>query len=257
MIDIKQVKLWYDKLLKEKWLIDEVVERVDMNLADFNFPGRFEYYSNRGGDGIVINIKGEGFPTKLPNALEKEIVKRYPKLKGFDREVEKGVEDFMEKFFDGYGDGLFWSDVQYETENFDLAPFEFTVTGRSGGYWGITLDSFERNVKWELSKTGQKALDDFFSSIYLKTIEDAGEDAYLETYDDFVEDFFYDLGHQGEMDWLELSKETLKDLENVEKTITGTVKYFEGNEKWLEEMDANDYWENLLEYIDIDFSEEE
>lgn len=252
--ETKQLDIWFKDFLKESWLSDEIFDKIDCDFPNFSFPtGNLGYYGNGRDAGIVVNVKGRGYPDKLSDTLEKEIVKKYPKLKGFNKEIEKGIREFMNDFFES----LFWDDVQYITENFDFGDLEFSSYGRSGGYWGVTFDSFKSIAKFEINKNGIKKLEKEYSN-FIKDLDEDDLEA-INSYDTFLEYFFDEIDISGifSLDDFDLDKDTIKQLENVVEEIEGTVKDFKSNDRWIEEFDANDYWENILEYIDIDFSKEE
>lgn len=245
----------------------ELIEYADdPDVISNMLPEPFEVYrSNRSGQGIVMNIKGEGFPDY------DEIVSKAAAQVGVS---EDAVRDF---YTPEMHDQIFWDDVNMETDQinetlnqtFSWAP-EMIVTGRSGGYWGLPLDSFiaivndEKFINWIVSEIEKGNMDNFLSKVwedpeiasdaFVWDGDTAEYDGSPEATQALLESFIYDellsnwadtanYSEEEIATFLEIDPEYSQLLNTFAEAVRGTIKYFEDPERWVENIVSNEWYE--------------
>lgn len=237
-------------------LTNEMFDDIDF-LADMTdtFPGPRSwqlYMDSSGGWGacLVTNVKGEGFPD-WDEVIEKAAAK-------------VGVPESLVRAYctDEFLDGLFWEDVRFTVENIEADEFvpwngkKFVVVGRSGGYWGVTNESIGDMYSFNYDKLEpmiSELLDNFEKYMQAGDFEYRGyaydrEEDYQGRDGEWDQETFVDavvvaLANTVDFgDIAEVSKENMEFFSKLGELIDGTVKDFESSERWVETIEANQYY---------------
>jgi len=291
MGDVNQFKTEFKEALKNtpeavSGALDEYRSELieysdDPDIISQMLPEPFEVYrgGNRGISGIVVNIKGEGFPDY------DAIVSLASSKAGVS---EEAIRSYYSPEMHDY---VFWDDVRIATEyinealtsEFSWSP-EMVVTGRSGGYWGLPLDSFiagvndEKFINWIVSEVEKGNLDNFLSKVWEDP--DLASDAFVwdgetaeydgspEATQALLENFIYDellsnwadtsnYSQEEIATFLEIDPEYNQLLNSFNQLVRGTIQDLEDPERWAENIASNEWYETDSTEVDEEvFSDE-
>jgi len=226
-------------------------------LADI-LGNRWQAYSSRGFSNPVIvkNIKGRGFPDY--DDVIAETVKNLPE--GIS---EENLVDYVTlEFFDE----LFWQDLQFVIDNLQQDDFpNFVVVGRSGGYWGVEINIFDMFILNDVvvEKMVSNIIDNFEKMLVaeelrapfqmwgdpIASINTFYDDSNNVIQDNIVESIANTILVQENnySDMVKMSETAQTMFKHLDEVIEATIKYFESTDRWVEEIIANEWWEQPVE----------
>ncbi len=201
-------------------------------------------------DSVVLNVKNKGFPDW--EKVLQEVVKdnRFPK--------DKTVEDLENYCTQSFLDELFWDYLNLEIDDLSVDFDYVVVKGRSGGYWGLDVLSYEvLTINSDaVSNIIEDILDNFWEYVGDRKIVDEDNDSldneYFENYEIDV-DTIYDIIEDTALkniakknnieDFVELSNEADIKFESFYQRVESIISEFESTDKWVETIINNQYWD--------------
>jgi hypothetical protein len=270
------LKRVWEKIVSSDKFLKDIFSDMDMSISQIDdigniLPDPFEFYNDRRqGSGFVMNVKAKGFPDEddfIDGAYE-ELKKLYQKkmkasLDDLDDsdEVEEALRRALKTWFDSYMETGFWDDVHFEKEkNEQYMPngWEFTVTGRSGGYWGITTSSLSSEDLAPSNKLISKMKEwfkEWYDNYEYENDIELDEEIPSPVIESAAEEMLLDKGQSGDYDddsYWQMSKEATNKFKSLEKIIKQTIEYLEDKDRLIEQFMENEYYNQfeVWKYID-------
>lgn len=164
--------------------------------------------SDIGGLGVVKYMKGKGFPDY------EEIIETLAKEENMDE--DKIRDNISERFFED----VFWDDVQF---NIDNLSEDISVLGRMGGYWGLPFDIDMVVVNEDFVREKVHEIIDNHPDLDERDIADE----FLAKYE--IEEL------------ASISPEWEKRFKNLDREIEGIIEDMSSTERWIEEIQVNEW----------------
>jgi hypothetical protein len=223
-----------------------------------------------------MNVKAKGYPDKddfvekaleeIKSEFQKKMKSSFDKLDNAD-ELEEQFIDELEAWFDGYMEHTFWDDVEFEKENIEMTDgWEMVVTGRSGGYWGVSEDALSTEDILPSDRL-IKEIKDKFNDWYDEearednNFDDEDDDTTqmgdIDSMEDALDSALYSAGRSGEYNddrfWT-LTKVAISKFKDLKENIEGIISDMESTERHVEPFMDQELYAEFDAWKNIDFS---